>query len=332
MRKNVAIGTFLTGITLLVVFIVAQVGYSAENNIVRDYVATVNGKKISKQKYERELSSLKNRFRASGRQLTLLQEVELKKNLLESLINRELLYQESVKRGIKVDEKAVEKQLAQVKKRYPTEAAFKEALKRAHYSEAEVKSQLTRGIAIEQFINEELRSRIHITDKDTQEYYDSHSDLFRRPEQVRASHILIKVGPNPTKEKRQKALEKIKEIQEKIKKGKDFAELAQAFSDAPSASRGGDLGYFSRGQMLRSFEEAAFTLNIGQVSAPVETPFGYHLIKVTDKRPETKMPFAKIKDRLKAYLVDQKLREKVRSYAEKLKKQAKIERFIPDMP
>ncbi|RLB13356.1 MAG: peptidylprolyl isomerase [Deltaproteobacteria bacterium] len=307
-------------------------GYPAQDKVVRDYVATVNGKKISKQKYERELSSLRNRFRASGRQLTPLQEVELKKNLLESLINRELLYQESVKRGIKVDEKAVERQLAEVKKRYPTEAAFKEALKRAHYSEADIKYQLKRAIAIEQFINEELRSHIHITDKNAREFYDSHPDLFRRPEQVRASHILIKVGLNPTKEEKQKAMKKIKEIQEKLKKGKDFAELAQAFSDAPSASRGGDLGYFSRGQMVKSFEEAAFALNIGQVSDPVETPFGYHLIKVTDKRPETKMAFAEIKDRLKPYLVDQELREKVRVYAENLKKKAKIERFLPDMP
>ena len=306
--------------------------HSAQGKVVRDYVAIVNGKKISKEKYEREFASLKSRFAASGRRLTPIQELELKKNLLESLISRELLYQESQKRGITVGQEQVEKQLVAVKKHYPDDDAFKKALKKAHYTESGVKDQLRRAIAIDKFIEQELKSKIQITDKDVRDYYDSHKDLFRRPAQIRASHILIKLGPNPTKEEKEKALKKIKEIQQKVKKGGDFAELAKKYSEGPSAKRGGDLGYFSRGQMVKPFEDAAFSLDKGQVSDVVQTVFGYHLIKVTDKRPETTLPFEKIKDRLKQYLVEQKLQKMVKDYAENLKKKAKIERFVSDLP
>ncbi len=306
--------------------------HSAQGKIVRDYIAIVNGKKISKEKYEREFANLKRRIAASGRRLTPIQELELKKNLLESLINRELLYQQSQKVGITVGQEQIEKQLVAVKKHYPDDATFKKALEKAHYTESGIKDQLRRAIAIEKFIDQELKSKIQITDKDVRDYYDNHKDLFRRPAQIRASHILVKLGPNPTKEEKEKALKKIKKIQERLKKGDNFAELAKKYSEGPSAKKGGDLGYFSRGQMVKPFEDAAFALDKGQVSDVVQTVFGYHLIKVTDKRPETTLPFEKVKDRLKQYLVEQKLQKMVRNYAENLKKKAKVERFASDLP
>jgi len=308
------------------------IAFCGQDKISRDYVAIVNGQKISKHKYERELASLRNRLKASGRELTALQELELRKNLLENLINRELLYQESVKKGINVDKAQVEMQLKQVKRHYPDEATYKKALERAHYSEAAVRLQLRRAIAIEKLIDQELRSKIQLTDRDAREYYDSHLDLFRRPPQIRASHILVKLSANPSKEEKEKALKKAKEIQKKIKQGADFAEMAKKYSDGPSAKRGGDLGYFSRGQMVKPFEDAAFAMDKGQVSDIVETAFGYHIIKVTDKRPEATIAFQEIKARLKKYLVDQKLQKMIRDYAEKLKGKAKIERFIKELP
>ena len=323
---------FFTFACFTIAVLWGTVGHAAQDKVVRDYVAIVNGKKITKEKYDRELASLKNRFKASGRRLTALQELELKKNLLESLINRELLYQESQKRGITIDEAQIQKQFEAVKKHYPDDATFKKALEKAHYTESGIRSQLKRAIAIEKFIDQELKSKIQLTDKDVRDYYDSHQDLFRGPAQIRASHILVKLSANPTKEEKQKAMNKIKDIQQKIKNGADFAELAKKYSDGPSAKRGGDLGYFSKGQMVKPFEEAAFALDKGQVSDVVETIFGYHLIKVTDKKPETTLPFEEIKDQLKQYLIDQKLQKMVKDYAENLKKKAKVERYIANLP
>ncbi len=107
---------------------------------------------------------------------------------------------------------------------------------------------------------------------------------FSKPEQVRASHILVKVAPQATREEKDAAREKIKEILEQAKAGKDFAALAKAYSECPSGEKGGDLGYFGRNEMVQPFEDVAFTLPVGVVSDVVETRFGYHLIKVTDKK------------------------------------------------
>ena len=332
MPKHVKLVVTVTFMLFGLIPLWVNMGHATQDKVIRDYVAMVNGKKISKDKYERELAGLENRFKASGRTLNPLQKMELKKNLLESLINRELLYQESQKRGITVDEAEVEKQFQAVKKHYPNDDTFKQALQRANYTESGVRSQLKRAIAIERFIDQELKSKIKITNKEVKDYYDSHPDLFRRPAQIRASHILVKLSANPTKEEKEKALKEIKEIKEKIRSGEDFGDLAKKYSDGPSAKRGGDLGFFSKGQMVKPFEDAAFALNVGQVSDVVETVFGYHLIKVTEKRPDTIMKFTEIKDRLKNYLVDQRLQSEVRQCAEVLKKKAKVERFLTDLP
>jgi peptidyl-prolyl cis-trans isomerase C len=147
---------------------------------------------------------------------------------------------------------------------------------------------------------------------------------------VRASHILIKVDPKADESQRATARKKIDKIQQKLQQGEDFAALAKEFSQGPSSVKGGDLGYFGRGQMVKPFEKAAFGLMPGDVSGIVETRFGYHLIKVIERRPETTMAFKDIKGRLGRYLMQEKVRREVNLYVQKLKKKAKVERFITE--
>ena len=112
--------------------------------------------------------------------------------------------------------------------------------------------------------------------------------------------------------------------------GEEFAVLAKEFSEGPSSANGGDLGNFRRGQMVKPFEEAVFTLRPGEVSDIVETEFGYHLIKVIDKKPETTIAYEDIKDRLEQHLKQEKVQREVSLYVEKLKEKAKVERFLTE--
>jgi peptidyl-prolyl cis-trans isomerase C len=195
-------------------------------------------------------------------------------------------------------------------------------------SEATLKSQMRKNMAIQQFIDKEFVQKINVPEKEVKAFYVSQPDSFKEPEQVRARHILIKVDPGTDESKKAEARKKLKGIHNRLKKGEDFEALAKEFSEGPSGARGGDLGYFSRGQMVKPFEEVAFGLSPGKMSNIVETQFGYHLIKVVDKKPEGIVSFEEVKDRLIQYLKQQKVQEQVTLKIEKLKEKAKVERFL----
>jgi peptidyl-prolyl cis-trans isomerase C len=290
--------------------------------------ASVNGKPISKSQYEHDLSIFQKRTAQEGRQLSDADLTTVKKRILENLIDTELLYQQSQKEGVKVDEKAVNEQIEMIKKRFPDEAAYKKALEGMDVSEKKIRAQIQRGLAINQLLNTNVRQKITVTEEESKKYYNDNLNLFKQPEQVKASHILIKVAPDAEESKKKQALKKIETVQKKVRQGEDFGLLAKSNSEGPSAQRGGDLGYFSRGQMVKPFGDAAFALNVGKVSEIVETQFGYHLIKVTDKKPARTIPYKEVQLRLEQHLKKEKEKTEIQGYIENLKKSAKIKRFI----
>jgi peptidyl-prolyl cis-trans isomerase C len=247
------------------------------------------------------------------------------KRVLDNMINRELLYQESKKEGFKVPEAKVTEQFDTLKKRFPSEEELKKVLKERDLTEADIKSQIERGLAIQELVDSKFEGKVKISDKETKAYYDSHQEMFKQPEQVRASHILIKAGSGEDEAKKAEAHKKIEEIQKKLKNGEDFSELAKKYSEGPSKDKGGDLGYFGRGQMVKPFEDAAFGLKEGEVSGIVESPFGYHLIKSTGKKPASTVPYEAVKGKLQDYLKQEKVQKDVAQYVEELRKKGKVE-------
>ncbi len=295
-------------------------------------VAVVNGSEITQEDFNRQMSHVQQRLASMGRPPIDSQISDMKKEILENLINRELLFQESQKNGIKVDEVAINEEVMTLKKRFPSEAEFKNALTQANLSEAIIRTQLKQGMAIQQFIDTHIVQKATVSDQEMKAFYESSPGLFKQPEEVRASHILLKADPQADKSKGAEARKKLLTIKERLEKGEDFAALAQEFSQGPSSAKGGDLGYFRRGQMVQPFEEAAFALRPGEVSDIVETGFGYHLIKVIEKKPETTIPFEDVKDRLQQYLKQQKVQEQVKLCIDELKGKAKVERFLTENP
>jgi len=307
----------------------ASLSSEAKNKPSQDKVAVVNGSVITRTDFDREMDFVQRRLLSMGEPVTESQLSDMKEKTLENLINRELLYQESQKKGIQVDEAAIDEQMKALKERFATEAEFKDVLTKMNQSEASMKSQFRRGMAIQQFIDKEIARKVTVSDKEVRAYYGKHPDLFKQPEQVRASHILIQVDPKAEESRKAEARTKIEKIQEKLHKGEDFSTLAKEFSEGPSSTRGGDLGYFTRGRLVKPFEGAAFALKPGQVSGIVKTNFGYHLIKVMDKKPATVIAYEDINDRLEQYLKHDKVEKEVGLYVQKLKEKAKVERFLP---
>ncbi|MGD8961083.1 MAG: peptidylprolyl isomerase, partial [Desulfobacterales bacterium] len=239
-----------------------------------------------------------------------------------------LLFQETKKKGIKVDPKDVTDEFQKIKQRYSKEGEFEQLLSNMGLTESDVQNQIERGMAIQQLIDKEVRAKVTIGNEEVKSYYDANPQLFQQPEQVKASHILVKLDADAPQEEKDKARKKIESVQKKAKKGEDFTTLAKTYSEGPSGPNGGDLGYFRRGQMVKPFEDAAFSLKPNETSDIVETQFGYHLIKVVDKKPAQKMAYADVKERLSEHLKKQKMDSEASAYIQSLRSKANIEKFL----
>lgn len=291
-------------------------------------VALVNGSKLTQSVLDREIFRLTQQFLRMGKTVSDSQLMDIKKDALENIINHELFYQESQKEGVKVEETDISNQIDMIKKRFPSDAVFKEEMKKLNLTESELISEIKRGLIVQKFINNRFGQKITVSSEEMKGYYDKNPLLFKQPEQMKASHILIKVDPQADESTKLKARKKMEEIKNKLKGGEDFAELAKEYSQCPSSAQGGDLNYFRKGQMVKPFEEAAYSLKTGTVSDIVETQFGYHLIKATDKRPENTISYEEARGRIEQFLKQGKLQKEIKEYASKLQESAKIERLV----
>lgn len=316
-------------VTMSIAFMLVPFELWAEDKVASgDQIAVVNGVNISNTEFERELDFYMSRASQQGQQIPEIMLPKLKNDILNSLIERELLYQESQKMKITVDSNAVEGQMASIKQRFQSPAEFEAAIKQLNLSEADIQSQISRDMAIRELIDKQVAQKVVVTDEETKAYYDANTGQFKQPEQIKARHILIKIDANASETQKADARQEIKKIQQKLQNGDDFAGLAKEYSQGPSSVKGGDLGFFRRGQMVKPFEDAAFALKPNEISDIVETKFGYHLIKVEEKKPETTLAYTDIKDRLNQHLKEQQIDKEAKEYIDQLKKDAKIEKNL----
>lgn len=158
-----------------------------------------------------------------------------------------------------------------------------------------------------------IMEEVNVTDKEVEEYYNANKEMYKNPEMVSAKHILVD------------SIEKATEVSEKIKQGLSFEDAAKEYSSCPSNAQGGNLGRFSRGQMVPEFEEAAFIMEIGVVSEPVKTQFGYHLIKVEEKVQSSTKSFDEVKDSIRSGLLQERQAFKYSQFNNELRNKYKVE-------
>jgi peptidyl-prolyl cis-trans isomerase C len=197
------------------------------------------------------------------------------------------------------------------------ELLLQEAEKRKIGDQAEVVDQvnaLRRELMIRALLQEEIGAKIKVEDKDVQEYYAAHPEEFSG-DKVRARHILLQTE------------EEAKQVQERLAKNESFEELAKTLSkDTSTAAKGGDLDYFSRDQMVPEFAKAAFALKPGEVSGIVKSPFGYHLIKLVDRKKGQPLTFEQVKAQLQRRLLDERQNQRFTQWMKDLEGAAKVTR------
>lgn len=244
---------------------------------------------------------------------------------LDQLIYAELMYQEGMKAAPADLEKQVDFKMAQNKGKFVSPVEFEAALKESGMTEKELAEISRKDIVITNYIDTKIAPTVKVSDAEIKKFYDDNRDRLGEEPQVKASHILIGVDASATPEVKAKAKEKAEGLLKELKSGKDFAEVAKTSSTCPSKEQGGDLGFFGKGQMVPEFEQAAFGLKPGEMSGVVETQFGYHIIKLTDKKGGEAPKLEELKEKIASFLKGQKTQKAVFDFVTNLKNETKVE-------
>lgn len=289
-------------------------------------VARVNGAAIPRSEFDRNWEYFLQRSGIPNTHADKSGKVdEYRKQVLDRLVDEELLFQESKNRKMLADKAAVDAEIEKARAQFPTDDAFKEALASNKLSEAGLRAVFTRNLSIQGLVENDIAKTVSVSDAEVHDFYTGNKEKFESPEQAHARHILVTVAENADEKTRQAAKAEAESLLVKLKAGASFEEIAKSSSDCPSASQGGDLGFFGHGQMVPAFDQAAFALAPGELSGVVETQFGYHIIKLEEKKAAGLVPELEAAPKIREYLTSQKTETAVEERLKALRKKAKIE-------
>ena len=287
-------------------------------------VAKVNGAPVTEGDIDKVVRMFKKqmggRIPADQMQSAL---PRIRERVIEELIMRRVMLDAAAKEGISLSDAEFEEVKGELANELPPGTTLESYMAETGTTEAVMREQM----AVRKMVLAKADAIAKPTDEEIKAFYDENKDSFSQGESVSASHILIKVDPTDDEATKTSKRERIEGLRKQLQEGADFAELAKANSDCPSASSGGDLGTFGRGQMVPAFEKAAFEQPVGSVGDVVETQFGYHLIKVTDRKEAKTLGFDDVKGRISDMLSSRKQQEAVSKYVDGLRAAADIQRF-----
>ena len=284
----------------------------------------VNGEDITKGQIAEEVARLSRQFGGMSPEQMGEMQGALGGQATDNLISRRLVEQRIKEEGITVSPEEVDERMAEVMANFGSEEELSERLAMMGVTVDMVKHEMETGLAVEKLLARHI-PQAEVTDADTRAYYDDNPGQFTQPERVGASHILVKTEDTDTEAVKQEARSEAERLLGELKGGADFAQLAAEHSDCPSSANGGDVGLFGRGQMVKPFEDAAFAMGIGEISDVVETQFGYHIIKVTEREEEQMVAFDEVEEDIAAMLDAQRKQEALKAYTDQLRAEANIE-------
>ncbi len=300
----------------------AKAGSESSDKRLAGPVALVNGKPISSERFYKKVDAvLKHNSRLPPERRN-----RVKQSFLKRLIEDELIHQAVQGEGVVAPKEAIEAEYEKYKKRFRTDEQFKQYLSRAKLTEADIRKRIEDKKLV--WLLLEKKGNLSVTDVEAEEFYQKNKRFYEERETIKARHILVKVAKNAGKDVEKTALKKIQQAQAELKKGTPFEDVAKKFSEGPSAARGGMLTPFGKNQMVKPFEEKAFTMKANEVSSPVRTRHGFHIIEVLEHREARTKPFEEVKDGILDSLRNKKFFTARRKLVTDLREKAKIEKKI----
>ena len=289
---------------------------------------TVNGEPISREKLQAQVDHLVNQRGLGSGGITQPQVYKrIQQEVADQLIVQELLWQEAKRRDFIVEDNYVDARLQEMKSGFDREMDFLFRIQEGGFTEETFREDIRQQESVQRMISEGITSAISVSDEDVEHFYNTNIEQMQKPAEVHARHILITPVSTALAD-HQAAKSEADALLAEIRDGADFVELATNRSQGPSAARGGDLGYFGPGQMVPAFEQAACALQPGEVSEVVQTQFGYHVIRVEDRRGGETAPIEETADQIREYLAQLALQNAVEVLVTRLREEGEVEIFF----
>jgi peptidyl-prolyl cis-trans isomerase SurA len=287
--------------------------------VVNRILATIDGEPVTSYEVKQFVESniRGRRFSASMDQSALL----------DAVITDKLIQKEVSDKGIIVRDEDIDHYMQTIKERNNLDdEKLQEALKAQGVTLDAYRSQIREEIQREQLVGREIHGRVNVTPEEVQRYYQAHLEEYSTPEKLQVAHIVFRLGPDAPPDKVAAVMAKAAEVYERIKKGADFGDMAKLYSEDVSGQNGGDLGWFKQGELLDSLEKAALKLKVGEVSEPVRSPVGIHIVKLEGREGASHQKLEDLADQIKQQLYSAALEERFQKWlTEELRKRHHVE-------
>jgi peptidyl-prolyl cis-trans isomerase C len=285
----------------------------------------VDGTEITQGQIDLEMDRM---MKQMGGQMSP-QQLESMKGMLmqqatDNVINRVLLEEAIEQEGIEASQAEIDERMAQISSQFGSEEEMDNRLAMMGMTREGLMAEMGTAIKVEKLLAER-GGESEVTDAQVREYYDSNPAQFEQPERIKASHILIGIEDGATPEVRAEKKAEAERVLAELEQGANFEELATQYSTCPSGPRGGDLGFFERGRMVKPFEDAAFALDVGETSGLVETRFGFHIIKVVEREDARTIPFDEASENIRGFLESRGKQDALKNFTDGLRADANIE-------
>lgn len=309
-------------VVLLLISVCVPVTVRAES--VSRVVAVVNGVDLSEADLNQEINTIMPMSQSFHGKISEEKRMKIRSDAMKVLVDYELMAQDARGKGIKIPQEVIDGEMAKLVKKFKSKEDLEAAYKGAGFTDKTFLRIMERRLLAEKIHALEVDGKVSVTPEKLKSYYNSNISKYNKPEEFRASHILIKVDPSSNKEKRLALRASADAIMKRLKDGEKFEEIAVNESDDDSKNKGGDLGYFHAGQTIPEFNDALTKLKVGETSPVVESLYGFHIIRLTDKRPARQIPFDEVQDKIRKDSVATQKKKLQDEWMDGLHKKAKI--------
>jgi peptidyl-prolyl cis-trans isomerase SurA len=247
---------------------------------------------------------------------------QLQEGILRRLIDQRLIFQEAKRLGVIVRTEEIAERVGTMQAQFPSLDEFRGALAEAKLSEEELKEKIRESLMIQHLIDQKIRSTIIVSPQEVARELGAHPELTKPGDRVRVSHLLIRAGDERSEAEAQALIER---LSRQLRQGGEFAALAKRYSEEPHAEEGGDMGWVAQSELLPELDEALFRLQPGELSEPIRTKLGFHLLKIEERKSAANLTLLEANQAVYQRLYQQKFGEAFTRWLDEIRRKAYIE-------